>query len=151
MAAVVAPIRVNHPQLRDGRVAVLGIAEIIAHEAQVLIRHREAHFLEIRVHLLVVPACKAGNRLDGRGGFHAQVEAFGFFHGGFAALHGVNQILFDMRKRFFGDSALYCHDLRRDDLRALALGQKLRALGGAVGALVVLPGQVFHRERLPAV
>ena len=51
VAAVVAPIGVNDPQLGDGGVPVLLVPEVIPAELQVGEGHGKAHGVEVRLHL----------------------------------------------------------------------------------------------------
>ena len=61
-----------------------------------------------------------------------------------AGLHRVNDIFLDLSQLFVGQSALQQVDLGGADQRALALADELDALGGRIGALVELAGQVLH-------
>ena len=61
-----------------------------------------------------------------------------------AGLHRVDDIFLDLSQLLVGQSALQQVDLGGADQRALALADELDALGGRIGALVELAGQVLH-------
>ena len=148
VAAVVAPVGVDHPQLGDGGVTVFLVPEVIPAELQVGQGHGKAHGVEIRLHLLLAPAGEPGDpgHVGGNVGFHLQ--AFRLLHGGFPALHRVDEVVLDLVKLFGGHAAQKADDFGGGHSRALPLGQQLHTLGGRVGPLVVLAGQVFHGEHL---
>ena len=55
-------------------------------------------------------------------------------------------ILFDPLELLVGDAAAEGDDAGGEDLRTLPLREELDALGGGVGPLVILAGQILHRE-----
>ena len=48
------------------------------------------------------------------------------------------------------DMTFKAHDTRRSNAGVFALRQKLYALSGGIGTLVILAGEVFHGKHLPA-
>ena len=95
VAAVVAPIGVDHAQLRDGGVAALVIAEIIAAEEEILTAHGKTHFPVKRVHLRVVPGDEAGHARHVGGHIRLHVEGFRLFQRSQAAFHRVDHVMLD--------------------------------------------------------
>ena len=148
MAAVVAPIGIDHPQLGHGGVTMLLVPEIIPAEQQVGKCHGKSHRVEICLHFLVVPHGKAGytGHVGGDVGLH--VKALRLVHGGKAGFHGVHQIGLDFVHLVGRNAALDGNDPCGEHLGALLLGEQLHALGGGVCPLVILAGQVFHGEHL---
>ena len=100
VAAVVAPIGVNDPQLGDGGIPVLLVPEVIPAELQVGEGHGKAHGVEVRLHLGLVPGGKAGDTGHVRGDIRLHLQGGGLFHRGLPALHGVDQVVLDLFKLF---------------------------------------------------
>ena len=148
VAAVVAPVCIDHAQLGDRRVAVLLVAEIVAAEREVLQRHRKAHRAVIRLQLLLAPRDHAGHALDVRRVLDLHVEALGLLHRSQAGFDRVHDVVLDPVHFLLGKVAPDGDDLCVRHLRALALRQELHALRSGIGALVVLAGQVFRCEDL---
>ena len=148
VAAVVAPIGVDDPQLGDGGVPVLLIPEVVPAELQVREGHGKAHGVEVLLHLGPVPAGKAGDTGHVRGNLSLQLQAFRLFLRGFPAFHRVDEIPFDLLKLLVRNPALQANDLGGEHGGALPLGQQLHALGGRVRPLVILAGKVLHGEHL---
>ena len=150
VAAVIGPIGVDGAQLRDGRVALLGVAEVIAAEAQILRAHRHAHGLHHVGKRLVAHGGEAFDDGHIRRDVGVHRQGFGLVHAGAARLNRVDEVRGNRvhhRPRHL--RALDGIHLRADHLRSILIGaEQLQALAGAVGALVILARQVLHRQQL---
>ena len=150
VAAVIRPIGVDGAQLGHARVALFGVAEIIAAEAEILRAHCHAHARHHLAERLVAHLRKAfDNRHVGRHvGLHFQ--RLRLLHARAARLDRVDDMVRDGLHHFAGHAvALDGVDLRAGHLRLRLLrAEQLQALGGAVRALVILAGQILHREQL---
>jgi len=80
----------------------------------------------------------------GHGVLHLQ-SSFGLQRS-LAGLHRVDDVLLDLCHLLLGQGTLQQVDAGRAHQRALALADELDALGGRIGALVELAGQILHGE-----
>ena len=130
---------------------MLLVTEVVAAEFEVVERHGKAHGAVVLRHFVVVPGDEALDALDvvGNRGFHIQRR--GLVQRGKTALDGVDQVILHLFEFFVGDVALERDHAGGEHLAALALCEQLDALLGGVAALVILTGEIFHREYLPAV
>ena len=94
MAAVVAPVGIQKPNLRVSRVAVFFIPEILLDKDQVLQRHGQSHLLAKILQAVKVPADEI---LIDRHILHIGVlRQFQQVHVLLAGLHLVDTIFFDL-------------------------------------------------------
>ena len=149
VAAVIRPIGVDHADLREGGIAPL-FAEIVAAEGDVVLVHREGILIDKLLKLLPFHLQKAAERFHFGGNGVRDVQRFGESEARLAALHGVDDVLFEGGKRLFGDVPVHRIELCRAHEGALALRNELDALRRRIGALIELPGEVFHSEHLGA-
>ena len=144
MAAVVAPVCVNHTQFCHRGIALFFVTEIVPAEQQIVKTHGKAHGTEVSFHFFVIPLGKA--RSPSHIGRHIcfHIQGFRFLHAGHAGFHGVNQIRFDFFHFGIGQIALYRNHAGRGYPGTFTLGEQLYALGRRVRPLVILAGQIFH-------
>ena len=150
MAAMIRPVGIDGAKFRHAGVAFLGIAEIVAAKAEIFRAHRHAHARDhIGEHFVVHPREAFDNRHVGRRvGLHFQ--RFRLFHARAARFHRVDDMVRNRVHHLAGHAfALDGVDLRADDLWPRLIGaEQLQTLGGAVRALVILAGQIFHCEQM---
>ena len=145
MAAVVAPVGVDHAQLGHGGVAVLA-AEVLLAEGQVVEVHGQAVLLQHAAQRVLVRVDEAGEGGDGLGQVVLHLQRFNRVQRGLALLHGVDQIIADGGLLLIVDLAgEHVHHGGADQRAVAAVGQ-LDALAGGIGALVELAGQVLRRQ-----
>ena len=145
VAAVVGPVGVDHLDLGDGGVPLLG-AEIFLAELDVAQIHGEALLVDELFQALFLQLVEALQHGHGGGDGVLHLEGGLFLQRSLAGLHRVDDIFLDLSQLLVGQSALQQVDLGGADQRALALADELDALGGRIGALVELAGQVLHRK-----
>ncbi|SCH94436.1 Uncharacterised protein [uncultured Faecalibacterium sp.] len=145
VAAVIGPVGVDHLDLGDGGVAVLR-AEILLAELDIAQIHGQALFVDELLQALFVQLVEALQR--GHSGGHGILHLQGSFglQRSLAGLHRVDDVLLDLCHLLLGQGTLQQVDTGRADQRALALADELDALGGRIGALVELAGQVLHSK-----
>ena len=146
VAAVVAPVGINHAQLRHARVTVLFVAEIIAAEREVFKRHGKAHGAVIFSKLLVAPGDHARDALNVCRHIDLHVKRLRLFHRCQTGFDRVHDVVLNLLHFLFGKVALNGDHFCISDLRALALRQELYALGSGIRTLVVLTGQKLRCE-----
>ena len=146
MAAVIGPVGVDHLDLGDGGVTVLR-AEILLAELDIAKVHGKAVVRNELFQLLFVQLVEALQHLD-RGG-HGVLHFQGLLgvQRSLAGLHRVDDVFLDLSHLLIGQGAFQQVDAGRAHQRAVALADELDALGGRVGALVELAGQILHGER----
>jgi len=142
---VIGPVGVDHLDLGDGGVAVLR-AEVLLAELDIAQIHGQALFVDELLQALFVQLVEALQRghSGGHGILHLQ-SSFGLQRS-LAGLHRVDDVLFDLCHLLLGQGTLQQVDTGRANQRALALADELDALGGRIGALVELAGQVLHSK-----
>ena len=145
VAAVIGPVGVDHLDLGDGGVAVLR-AEVLLAELDIAQVHGQALFVDELLQALFVQLVEALQRghSGGHGILHLQ-SSFGLQRS-LAGLHRVDDVLLDLCHLLLGQGTLQQVDTGRADQRALTLADELDALGGRIGALVELAGQVLHSK-----
>ncbi len=150
VAAVVGPVRVQQPQFRLGGVPALLVPEIGLGVLQVRQGHGQAQVLAQAPQLVPGGGPEPVQGLDLFRFRQGRVQGFGLGLGRLPAVHRVHQVGADLLQ-FIGSEGAPEHVHPGPGHRGPdAVGEQLQALGGAVRALVVLPGQVFHRQgRLP--
>ena len=150
MAAVIAPVGVDHADLGDGGIASL-IFEIRLAERRVVHVHRKAVLFYKSAKTVPVKRGKAVKNGNVRGDGVFLNEGFFFGEGRFACLDRIDYVLLDRGEICLGDLARENVHLRRSDERTVSLREELYALGGGVSSLVELTGQKFHCENGVAV
>ena len=140
---MVAPVGVDHPQLRHRGVSVLLVPEVVPAESQVGKGHGKAHGIEICFQLFLVPAGEPGDTGHVRRLFHLHLQSLRLLHGSHPGFHRVYQVPLDLLKLLVADLTLQADDLGGKHRRPLPLGEQLHALSGGVRPLVVLAGQVL--------
>ena len=145
VAAVIGPVGVDHLDLGDGGVAVLR-AEVLLAELDIAQIHGQALFVDELLQALFVQLVEALQR--GHSGGHGILHLQGSFglQRSLAGLHRVDNVLLDLCHLLLGQGTLQQVDTGRANQRALALADELDALGGRIGALVELAGQVLHSK-----
>ena len=149
MAAMIAPVGVDHADLSDGGVALLA-AEIRLTEGQVVAVHGKAILLYKGGNFLAVQRIEALQRFDGFGRIVLLAQRLLFGQVGLAALHGVDEVAADAVQLLGRGRAGEEIHARRAHGGPLALTDQLDALLAARRTRVELPRQVFngdHRVR----
>ena len=145
VAAVIRPVRIDHTDLGQGRVALFR-AEVCLTESQVICIHRKAEPFHKRGQLFGFISDEPGQGLDGRGNGGPEFQGFKRFQSRQFAFHRVDHIMLDpahlIRIRMPGEHI----DPGRFHQRSLLLADELDALGRAVRPLVKLTGQVGYGE-----
>ena len=141
--AVVRPVGVDHPDLRNGRVPLLGF-EVRLAESQVVRIHGQSHFLAHLFQALAVQRNEPVHCPDGGGNGKLHFKGFRLFQGRFPGLHRVDHVFLDRFHIFRRQFARKHVNLGRMHQRPLSLGEDLNALSGAVRPLVKLSGQILH-------
>ena len=148
---VIRPIGIDHAQLCERGIALLR-AEIGLAEFDVVLIHGQRVFPHQCVQRLLVQVDKALQRADVRRGRERVEERFRQIEQSFPALHRVDHMALDGRQFIGREIAIEHIQPRGFHHRPLALESQLHALRGAIRALVVLAGQIFHREhKIPVV
>jgi len=143
VAAVIGPVGVDHLDLGDGGVALLG-AEILLAELDVAQIHGQAVLVDELFQALFVQLVEAvqHRHSGGHGVLHFQGSLL--VQRSLTGLHRVDDIFFDLGQLLVGQGTFQQVDAGRAHQRALALADELDALGGGIGTLVELAGQVLH-------
>ena len=145
--AVVGPVGVHQPQLSDGGVPALLVAEIVLHEPEVSQIHGETILIQHIPEGRLVHGNKALNGLyRGRRGVILG-QGLGLAEARLTALHGVDEVALNLFEVGSGQISHENVDLGGLDPGAFSAGEELDALTGRVGALVVLTGQGLHRQQ----
>ena len=145
MAAVVAPVSINHPQFGHSGLALFA-RKILLAKRKVGIVHRKAPVRGKRGARLGVHGAKPGK------GFHRLRLGLGAGQRRFyiqrraASLHRVDEVFFNRGKRLLAKAAGQQVNFCRAHHRPLALAEQLHALCGRICPLVKLAGQVFHPQ-----
>ena len=143
VTAVIGPVGVDHLDLGDGGVALLG-AEVLLAELDVPQIHGQTLFLDELGKTCLIQLVEALQHCHGSG--HGVLHLQGLFglQRSLAGFHGVDDILLDLGHLLGGQRTLQQVDTGRAHKRALALTDELDALGSRSCALVELTGQVLH-------
>ena len=145
MTAVIGPVGVDHADLRDGRVTMLG-AEIVPAEADIVRIHRQCVFLHECSKTGFVQFAEAVAGIDRRRNVVLYIECVHRVQRSFTAFHGVDDVLFRRLNLRLGQVAVEHIHLGGTHKRTVTLGDDLDALCGGVGTLVKLTGQILHGE-----
>ena len=146
VAAVIGPVGVDHLDLGDGGVALLG-AEVLLAELDVPQIHGQTLFLNELGKTCLIQLVEALQHCHSSG--HRVIHLQGLFglQRSLAGFHRVDNILLDLSHLLGGQSALQQVDTGRAHQRALTLTDELDALGSRSCALVELAGQILHGKR----
>ena len=147
MSAVIGPVGVDHLDLGDGGVTVLG-SEVVADHRQVRLVHRQAVVRDKLVQIRIGHGGEARQRGDFRRDVVVDDQGLGDFRRSFSGFHGVDDVLLDRFHVRIAQIAVKCIDSGGAGEGAFALEDQLNALGSGVGSLVELAGQEFHGEDL---
>ena len=145
MTAVIGPVGIDHADLRDTRITMLGL-EVITAELEIVEVHCEALFLTEGIELLVRCIDKAGEGLDLGRDVILYIQGRIGVEGSLSRLYRVDDILLDFCDLIRAQIAVEEVHLRGTYLRALTLGEDLDALCGRVCALVELTRQELDGE-----
>ena len=152
VAAVVGPVGVHHPDLRDGRVPLFRVPEVGLEELQVVQVHGQAQTFQQGGQGRLVHGREAGDSFDmvrDRVFLH---QGAGLVQGGLPALHRVDEVAADFLLIFPGEGEGALPGALEPILRsgahqgALTASHQLDALGGGVRPLVELARQGLHRQ-----
>ena len=139
---MVGPIGIDQLEFSEGWAAALPF-EVVLTEFQVVEVHREAVAGKHSLECILVHLQKALEHRDVRRGGIVSFEGGGQLQRGLAALDGVDEIAADLLPLGIGQPPFKEIDPRAADEGALLLGLELDALGGRIGPLIVLAGQIF--------
>ena len=143
--AMVGPVGVDHPDLGDGGISVLG-AEIVLAEGNIVQIHGQAVLLDKSRQAVLIQPNKAvqGCHLGGNVILHRQ--SLRLCQRCLPAFHRVDHILLDLGDLSIGQLAVQGIDLGGADSGPIAGAEDLDALGRRVCPLVKLTGQGLHRK-----
>ena len=150
MTAVIGPVGIDHADLRDARITVLGL-EVVTAELEIIEVHREALLLTEGIELLIRCIDEAGEGLDLGRDVILHIEGRVGIEGRLSRLHRVDDILLDFCDLVLAQIAVEEVHLRGTYLRTLSLGEDLDALCGRVCALVELTRQELDGEDIRTV
>ena len=146
VAAVVRPVSIDHADLGDGRVALLGVAEVGLQELEVVKVHRKTHVVQqVRERTLVHVGEADNGRNAGRDSVF-YLEGSRLVHRSLAGVHGVDQVAANLVHVLSGEFAFQNVDFSSGNGRAFAAGEQLDALCAGIGALIELTGQRLYRK-----
>ena len=143
VTAVVRPVGIDHADFGNGGVALLA-DKVVAAERQVIHIHSEAVSLNKCLQRILVHLAEAVQGLYGGGDIILCRQRLGLVQGCLAALHGVDDVLFDGSDLRFMQSAVQQVHLSRAYRGTVAAGNDLHALRRAIRSLVILTGQILH-------
>ena len=144
--AVIGPVGIHHPDLRNGGIPVLLVPEIGLEEFQIVQVHGKAQFFQQSGKGRLVHGNKALHSGDGLGDGIINGQGLRQGQRGLPALHRVDDVLLDGRQLFLRHLAGKHIDLGGAHRGAVALGDDLDALGSGIRPLVILAGQRLHGE-----
>ena len=145
MTAMIRPIGIDHTDLGERRIALFGF-EIILTELDIVFVHRQRVFFDKGRKSLFVQLQKSVKRFHFRGNRMVDFEGYGNGKTCLAALHGIDNVMFDRGKFRFGYVAVYRIHLCGTNDGTAAHGNKLNALRRRIGTLVELSGQILYRK-----
>ena len=146
VAAVIAPVGVDHADLGDGRVAVFGIAEVALAECNIVCIHRKTVFLEKCVSACFVEFAEAVERGNGLRQGIVGIERIHGVERCLTALDRVDQIALELLEFCIGERARDDVDTRIAHAAAVLSVQDLDALLTGIRTLIELSGEIFDRE-----
>ena len=145
VAAVVGPVGVQNAHFGDGRVAPF-LPEIRLAAGQIVGVHRKTVPADEAFQLIAAEIQKSRQGLDTRREVIADGQGLRLFQRGLTGLDRVDDILFNLRDLRLGELAVQRVHTCRTHQRPVPPGEDLDALGGGIGPLVELAGQILHRE-----
>ena len=145
VTAVIAPVGVDHADLRDGGIPLL-FPEICLAEGGIRLVHSQTVLLhEIGKATFIQLAEAVQHRHVGRNGILGN-QGFLLGKGCLPGLHGIDYVFLDSGKFVSAYVAGEHVDFCRLHERSFTLGEELYALCGGVRSLIELTGQIFHGE-----
>ena len=150
MTAVIGPVGIDHADLCDARITMLGL-EVITAELEIVEVHREALLLTEGIELLVRCIDEAREGLDLGRDVVLHIQGRIGVEGSLSRLYRVDDILLDFCDLIRAELSVEEVHLRGTYLRALTLGEDLDALCGRVCALVELTRQELDGEYIRTV
>ena len=145
VTAVIGPIRVDHLDLGDRRVALL-LGEVLTAELQVGQIHGETTVLDELLKLGVAHRTEAVDDFHLAWHRHLGLQRGLDIQRGFTGFHRIDHVMLDGLDIGFGQFAFQRIHLGGTNRRTLALGDQLDALAGGIRTLIELAGQILHRE-----
>ena len=146
MPAVIRPVGVDDLELGLEGIPAQPL-EVVPHKAEVLHAHGKALRGVPNGDLLVGHPAKALDHRDVGPLARGIGQGLRLFQRGLPALHGVDQVVFDPLELGVGDALQLVQGGAAHQGPRLE-GQQLHALGGRIRPLVVLAGQVLHRQQM---
>ena len=146
VTAVIRPVGVDHADLGDGRIALFLACKVILEELQIVQIHCQTEGGQQLLQSSLVHGDKALDGLDGGRDGVVGIQRLRLVRGCLAGVHRVDQITADLVQILVGQLAAEHVDVRRSDLRTLALRHQLNALCTGVGALVILTRKRLDRQ-----
>ena len=147
VAAVIGPVGVDHADLGDGGVPVLG-DEIGLAEGDIVQVHGKAVVCDEVRQTLPVQLGEAVQSCHFRGNLIGNGQSGGNFQRSLPALHGVDDVLLKFRDLGVGKAAVQGIDLGGADQGTLPLRDDLDTLGGGICPLIELTGQGLYSEHI---
>ena len=144
MAAVIRPIRIQHTDLRHGRIPLLLPGKILLDMQEILERHGKSQGIIQLFQILFGKTGKAFKNPDIRRLLKLRHQRFRFHIPGFPGVHRVDAVCLDPFKLFLCHISRNQVGHRSTDDRRFVRFQELYALHCGVRPLVKLPGQIFH-------
>ena len=148
VTAVVGPVGVQHADLGDGGIPVLGAAEIGLDKAEIREGHGQAQGIIELAQVSLTHLREAVHDLDIVGLGIFGLQGGGLVHAGLPGIHGVDAVGLDPLHIRFGQIALQQVGDRGPDHGFFFFIEELQALLRAVRALVKLARQRLHGKDL---
>ena len=142
---MVRPVGIDHADLGDGGIALFA-DEIVAAECKVVHIHSQAVGLDERLERVCIHFAKAVQRFYLGGNIILCSQRFGLVQRCLAALHGVDDVLFDSRYVRLCQRTVQQVHLCGAYCGSVTHGNDLHALRCAVRSLIVLTGQELNSE-----
>ena len=146
MAAVIRPVGIYYAYLRDRRISVLRITEILLQAHEIVYIHRQRETLQQRFKLCLVHPDEACHRLYRVRHFIVLLQCLGQRQRCLSRLDGIDDEALDTLYVRLGDVTVQHIELRRAHIGSLSRRQQLYALRRGVCSLVELPRQSLHRK-----
>ena len=148
---MIRPVCVYHSYLCDSRVALFGVAEVIAAEAYIVKVHSKTKLVQHRLEILVRRIDEPVNSCNARGNIVLYVKRLERVKACLARLHGVYHIALYLRHLLVREITRNDVNSRRLDNRALSARQQRDTLRARICTLVKLSRQILHRKHKLAV
>ena len=138
MPAVIGPVCVDHFELCDGRLPVLGISEVVPAHSEVSLVHCKPHVLDVSAEHVVCHMCESDQSLDLLRDVVLLLKSLRLVKACFPCLNRVDHITLDSIDVGLAQIAVQSIDSCELDSRPLALRQDLDALLSRVSSLIEL-------------